>query len=159
MESLALKIAVTNKEIIDSFMEYFKHNFDKIKTIPTPYVTIEYVIHHMFIACNIWLGRIANEQFKVKKLADLSSKEEFFDEWSKVDSRFVEYCQTHKIGYEKIINIITLDGDEFKMTVEDILLHISHHSFLHRGHLGTIIRINNLKPLPGLDWVDVNMQR
>lgn len=153
MGNLALKIATTNKEINDTFREYFKDNFDKTKIIQTPYGTIEEVIYHMFFASNIWLGRIANEQFKVKKLEELSTKEEFFDEWS----RFMEYCLKHNLDYEKIIDVKTLDGEVFKMTVEDILLHISHHSFLHRGHLGAIIRINNLNPLPGPDWVDINM--
>ena len=157
MKNLALKIAVTNKELNDSFRDYFKDNFDKMKMIQTPYGIIESVIYHMFLASNIWLGRIANEKFPIKKLADLTTNEMFFEEWSNIDVRFVEYCKKNDLDFEKVIDVKTLDGNEFKLTVEDILLHISHHSFLHRGHLGTIIRIHNLKPLPGLDWIDVNM--
>lgn len=157
MGNLALKIAITNKELNDTFRDYFKDNFDETKMIQTPYGNIESVIYHMFFASNIWLGRIANQQFEIKKLGDLRSTQEFFTEWIKIDSRFVEYCKTHDIDYDKIIDVKTLSGEEFKLSVEDILLHISHHSFLHRGHLGAIIRTHNLPPLPGPDWVDINM--
>jgi len=157
MKNIAQKIALTNKEVNDTFRDYFKENFDKTKIIQTPYGTVESVIYHMTQATIIWLGRIANEKFELKKLSDLKVSQDFLDEWLTIDSKFVDYCDTHDLDYEKIIDVKTLDGVEFKMTVEDILLHISHHSFLHRGHLGTIIRLNDLKPLPGPDWVDINM--
>lgn len=157
MANLAEKIAVTNKELNDTFRDYFKVNFNETKLIQTPYGSIESVIYHMFFATNIWLGRIANQQFEIKRLSNLTTNQDFFNEWLKIDTRFVEYCQTHDLNYDKIIDVKTLSGEEFKLSVEDILLHMSHHSFLHRGHLGTIIRINNFPPLPGPDWIDINM--
>lgn len=157
MTNLAKKIAVTNKLLNDSYREYLNEEFETIKTITTPYGDVGSVIYHMMFATNVWLNRISKEKGNMKPYTELKSKDVFFEEWLKADTRFVDFTSNNSFDYAKIIDVKTLDGQEFKLSVEDILLHISHHSFLHRGHLGAIIRINNLKPLPGLDWVDANI--
>ena len=156
MKDFAYRIAFTNNLLNNSFREYFKDDFENLRTISTPYGEVGTILYHIFNGTNIWLNRIANENALIGSYDDLRSKKEFFSEWIKVDQRFMNIIQNYKIDYTKILQIKTKSGNEYKISVEDALLHLSHHNFQHRGNLGSIIRLNDLKPLPGLDWIDAN---
>ncbi len=158
MKNLAEKIATTNKQLNDSYREYFNNKFEAIKVLNTPYGELGTIIYHMFDATNRWLNRILNEENKIKSYIDLGSEQDFFNEWIKVDNRFISYAKQNSIDYNKIIHVVTSSGEEINLSIEDALLHISHHSFQHRGHLGALVRIHTLDPLPGLDWVDINKE-
>ena len=65
--------------------------------------------------------------------AKLSTEKEFFDEWVKVDRRLLDYFDKHKytIDYKQKISLTFGSGREWHITIEDCLMHMSHHSFYH----------------------------
>jgi len=59
------------------------------------------------------------------------------------------------IDYSKKIMMRFGSGKEWWITTEDLLMHMSHHAFYHRGALGAVVRLNNLEPLPASNWLGV----
>ena len=157
LTSLAEKIALTNNMLNESFREYFNDNFENLRTIPTPYGELGTILYHIFKATNVWLNRISSQNVEMKSYKELITKQEFYDEWIKIDQRFLTLAKETVFDYTKVLHVTTSSGDQFTVKVEDALLHLSHHSFQHRGNLGSIIRLQNLEPLPGLDWIDANL--
>ena len=155
--SLAEKIALTNKMLNESFREYFNDDFENLRTISTPYGELGTILYHIFKATNVWVNRISGQNAIMRSYEELITKNDFYDEWIMVDQRFVTLSKETEFDYSKMLRVTTKSGEDFTVTVEDALLHLSHHSFQHRGNLGSIIRSQNLKPLPGLDWIDANL--
>jgi uncharacterized damage-inducible protein DinB len=154
MPNIFLDLALVNMNLNNKVRTGIKDDFNKIRTLETPYGELGHIIYHLFEAVHIWLNRITNNYLEIKSYNELSEQNEFFNIWKSIDKRFISY--TENIGssfdYNKIIIFNKKSGDVLQMLLGDILMHISHHSFYHRGQIATLLRINNFIALPDLDW-------
>ena len=96
------------------------------------------------------------EESKLKQYSDLSTKEEFFKEWERVDNRLMTYLESDnnntKENLTRTIHVNIAPDVEFDTTIEDLFMHTSHHSMYHRSTIGALIRLNNFPPLPQSTW-------
>ena len=73
--------------------------------------------------------------------------------WEKTDERLLEV--THKIVDDNKFNKeFTYSHDKkkyYRMTYEELFLHLSHHSYYHRGQLAMIFRQCGLNKAPVTD--------
>ena len=154
MSDIIEKTALVNYKLNNLIRSHFKDNFDEIRKIKTPYGEIGQIMYHIFDSHNFWINQLMNDNYELKDYFDLNTEKEFFDEWIKVDKRFIGFTETNteKVNYKKEINVIFAPGEELMMTIDNIIMHMSHHSFYHRGTLGAVIRMNNLPPLPNSTW-------
>ena len=125
-----------------------------MRRLKTPYGELGELMYHIFDSPNYWLDHLTKEVMPLKDYKDITSVAEFYEEWKKVDERLIKYLEENdgKINYKLIVHIVFEPGNEADIRIEDILMHISHHSFYHRGQLATIVRNTNLEPLPMSNW-------
>ena len=152
----AMKISTVNIKLNNKVRNHFKDNFSEVRKILTPYGELGEIMYHIFDSVDYWLDKMFDEESKLKKYGELKTKEDFFKEWERVDNRLIRYLETNdnntKQNLERTIHVNFTPDVEFDTTVEDLFMHISHHSMYHRSTLGALIRINNFPPLPNSTW-------
>ncbi|MHA1941860.1 MAG: DinB family protein [Candidatus Hodarchaeales archaeon] len=119
----------------------------------TPYGTIlDLVIHH-FNATNRWLSRLGYEPLKEKETSfeNLQWKE-ILTEWEKTDKKLIQYVESinDEDFFHNTISYVIPKG-KFSNKVEEILIHLTHHGYYHRGQLAILLRQYNLPPAPATD--------
>lgn len=149
-----MKIVEVNLRLNNKIRNHFKDNFAEVRKIQTPYGELGEIMYHIFDSADYWLDIMLAEKSTLKKYADLTTKEEFFKEWERVDNRLLTYVEKNnsKENLKRTFHVKFTPETEFDTTVEDLLMHISHHSMYHRSTLGVLIRINNFPPLPHSTW-------
>ena len=150
----AQKIGIVNYKLNERIRNHFKNNFDEIREIKTPYGELGELLYHIFDSPNFWLDIITNEKVALKPYTELKNCDEFYTEWRRVDVRLQDYLANKKeaIDYSRKIHVSFGPDEEFNTSVEELLMHISHHSFYHRGMVGALVRMHNLPPLPTSNW-------
>ena len=154
MNDLIVDLALVNLNLNNKIRLSIKDDFATIRRTNTPYGELGELIYHMFEAINVWLDRITKNVISLSDYSKDLNDDSFFNEWIKVDKRFLDYANnlSNKVNFEDLIFFRNRSGESFQIPLQDILMHISHHSFYHRGQIATLIRINNFNPLPDLDW-------
>ncbi|MFW9929041.1 MAG: DinB family protein [Candidatus Thorarchaeota archaeon] len=152
---MTLTIAQVNYDLNENIRKQCNDNFNEIRKIMTPYGEIGEIMYHLFDDVNFWMNNLTGVNYELKNYNDLTTKKEFYDEWTKADKRLVDYFEKseNNIDHKKKIRMVFGSGKEWFITIKDILMHLSHHAFYHRGVLGAVIRINNLPPLPSSNWL------
>ena len=149
----AKKIGLVYFRLNENIRNHFEDSFDKIRTLKTPYGEMGEIMYHIFDSPNIWLNFLTGETIELKPYNKLTSKKLFYDEWKMVEERLQKYLEYSKeLDYGKRMHIVFDDGFEMNTSIEELLMHISHHAFYHRGTLGVLVRENNLPPLPSSNW-------
>lgn len=150
----AKKLGLVFFKLNENIRNHFEDSFDTIRTIKTPYGEMGEIMYHIFESPNIWINFLLNETIDVKPYNELTSKELFYDEWKMVEGRLQKFLENSKdLEYGKRMHIrFEDDGFEMDSSIEELLMHISHHAFYHRGALGALVRENNLPPLPSSNW-------
>jgi uncharacterized damage-inducible protein DinB len=122
----------------------------------TPYGTILDLIIHTFEALNVWLERMKKRPpvTKRKTSSDYKNWSDIFSAWEAADQLFLQMMEffpddedfDQKIRYRR-------RGDEtiYEVALGDVILHMSHHGFYHRGQLALLLRQYGYKPAPPTD--------
>ncbi|MFX0184406.1 MAG: DinB family protein [Candidatus Hodarchaeota archaeon] len=122
----------------------------------TPYGVILDLIIHIFEALNVWLERMKKKPpvDQRKTSTDYKSLSEVLSAWNTADQLFLQVIESllddenfnQKIRYRR-------RGEQTTYEVElgDIILHMSHHGFYHRGQLALILRQYGYNPAPPTD--------
>ena len=154
MDNIILDIAQVNLNLNVKVRKGIEKEFDQIIKISTPYGELGELIYHLFSAIHVWTNRISDTQFTIPEYKDLTNKGSFFKEWITIDSRFVDFAKMYgtKLDYSKKILYKTKSGNKYETTVKEIIMHMGHHSFYHRGQIALLLRLHNFQPLPNLDW-------
>ena len=154
MDNIILDIAQVNLNLNVKVRKGIEKEFDQIIKISTPYGELGEIIYHLFSAIHVWTNRISDTQFTIPEYKDLTNKELFYNEWIKIDTRFINFAKMYgaKLNYSKQVSYKTKSGNQYETIVKDIIMHMGHHSFYHRGQIALILRLHNLQPLPNLDW-------
>lgn len=150
----ARKICSVNYYLNNKIRKHFRDNFDEVRTIQSAYGELGEIIYHIFDSANYWLDIMSGQEELLQSYEELKSPRDFFTEWEKVDKRLIEYVEQNnsKENLTRTIHVQFSPEEEFDTTVEDLLMHISHHSMYHRSTLGALIRIHGLDPLPHSTW-------
>ncbi len=154
---MVVDIANVNFELDERIRDHYKGKFDENRRIMTPYGELGEIMYHIFDDVNFWVNNITGVTEELRAYAELTTEKEFFDEWNKVDKRLLDYFEKNKnsINYKQKISLKFGSGREWHITIEDCLMHMSHHSFYHRGILGAAVRMTNKEPLPSSNWLDI----
>ncbi len=119
----------------------------------TPYGTIlDLVIHH-FNAINTWLSRLGYESLEKNEVnyANLEWKE-ILTRWKETDKKLIQFVES--IEDEVVLNksiSYKIPKGKFRNKIEEILFHLTHHGYYHRGQLAVLLRQYNLPPAPATD--------
>lgn len=150
----AQKIGLVFQRLNENVRKHFTDNFDQIRRIKTPYGELGEILYHIFDSPNVWINYLSEKEVILQPYNDLKTRDEFYNEWKMVEKRLLDYIDTIKDPgtYKKKMHIVFEPGEEIDTSVEELLMHISHHGFYHRGTLGAIIRVNGITPLPSSNW-------
>ena len=150
----AKKLGFVFCRLNENIRNHFEDSFDQVRTIKTPYGEMGEIMYHIFESPNIWINFLTNKTIEVKPYNELTTKELFYAEWKMVEARLTKYLENSKeLDYGKRMHIkFEDDGFEMDTSIEELLMHISHHAFYHRGTVGALARENNLAPLPSSNW-------
>ncbi|MFX0051329.1 MAG: DinB family protein, partial [Candidatus Hermodarchaeota archaeon] len=140
MKEQFIKLARLNMWANERFREVFKDLKLNDLQKETPYGVILDLIIHNFEALNVWLERMEKKPLveKRKTSADYNSVSEVMSAWNETDHLFLQVMKSfqddedfnRKIEYRR-------RGEEttYQVALGDVILHMSHHSFYHRGQL------------------------
>ncbi|MFX0150949.1 MAG: DinB family protein [Candidatus Hodarchaeota archaeon] len=156
MKEQFIKLARLNMWANERFREVFKDLKLNDLQKETPYGVILDLIIHNFEALNVWLERMEKKPLveKRKTSADYNSVSEVISAWNETDQLFLQVMKSfqddedfnRKIEYRR-------RGEEttYQVALGDVILHMSHHSFYHRGQLALLLRQYGYKPAPPTD--------
>ncbi len=113
--------------------------------LKTPYGTVFDLVIHLFNAINHWLDYIDTEYTFPRKDPDvnLSDWSVTLNLWKKTDHRWIKVIES--------LEEFTSSFGNHKMIVGEMFLHISHHSYYHRGQLAMFFRQHHLPKFPETD--------
>ncbi len=130
-----------NKEIAETMLG--------IESLPDKPLSL---MSHIINARIIWLSRIKNE---VSDLAvwKVYNKSEIADELIKSSSALTDFISSlPEDDFKKSIHYKNTKGENFNSALEDILIHMTHHSAYHRGQIVLLIK-NLVTTLPYTDYI------
>lgn len=158
---MPLDISQVNFELNERIRTHFEGRFAEVRAIETPYGQVGELMYHIFEDVNFWTNKLTGNSIQLKNYADLLTEEQFFEEWTKADQRLLKYFKENKntIDHSKKISLKFGSGKEWLVSIDDIFMHMSHHTFYHRGALGTAVRMLKLSPLPPSNWLDIVIEK
>lgn len=119
----------------------------------TPYGLLRELIIHLFNSINHWFDYIDIENYIPRKDSDINyfNWVEIKKLWIATDERFMNF----------VLNINDLDefnnrfsyheDPSYSIAWGELFLHLSHHSYYHRGQIAMLLRQNNLIKAPITD--------
>ena len=110
------------------------------------------LLSHIINAQKIWLGRIKNENpnTQVWQIYDRTEIKDKINHSSSGLLEFIESISGNDI--KKMISYKNTRGDKFTTAIEDMLIHLTHHSAYHRGQIVLLIK-DMIPVLPGTDYI------
>ncbi len=134
-----------------------------LKTIPlekfnieTPYGLLIERIIHIFVSVNMWLDRIKdNSPLEVSTAKNYGSWQEIEDAWVTADKRLLDFVSQfdNPDHFEKEVSYKSLKTNNFSSTINNILIHLSHHQMYHREQIAMILRQFEPPPVPSTDEI------
>jgi uncharacterized damage-inducible protein DinB len=126
--------------------------FDERKS---SFSSIAKTLTHVLDSEHVWLKRLQGVNLKQFPSAGLTiAKDELIDGFEKRSEELLAFVQSK--GDEFIstsIDYITLKGQPFRDTVEDMLYHVVNHGTYHRGQIITMMREAGIETLPATDLI------
>lgn len=129
-----------------------RQNIETIKPrdlqLKTPYGSLSDLIIHLFNAVNHWLDYIDVKYAFPRRTPDIDFQDwsQVLSLWKRTDTRLIQVVDSF-IDDSKFEEIV----EKLEMTIGDMILHLSHHSFYHRGQIAMFIRQKELGKLPDTD--------
>ena len=157
MKQMILSLVKINIDANEKTRQVLGPKFDELSNLETPYGHFTKFVYHSFWAINLWLDRLTagQEKFVSKLISDLRAKNDLFSEWKRTDQRWINYVKNlpKTTNFEQVIHYQSTSGRSFTTPLKDILVHMSHHSFYHRGQLALLLRLHGKTPLPPTDVI------
>ena len=157
MKALCLKQAKLNSwanNILRENMESL--TFDDLE-IKTPYGTIHQLTVHLINTINHWLD-FFDEYFKFPRGEDDIDYSNWLDVlklWEDTDKRLEDVIEDFDENELEDYFLYSHNNvEQYKMKFCDLFLHLTTHSYYHRGQLALLFRQNNLTPFAPFDADD-----
>jgi uncharacterized damage-inducible protein DinB len=109
----------------------------KMKEIPD---RAKQLISHILTAQQIWHVRLTGDEFTSSAFPEIDSSEWMHRLDSNMNNMKQYIHSISEVDFKNIITYTNTKGDVFKNSVEEILMHITHHSAYHRGQIIQLIR-------------------
>lgn len=144
------------KEILIRLIDYeFYGNKKIIQSLQTAVYPSERAIElmsHILSAEEVWLNRMQENilQIQVWQKIPLNDLLPVLEKNNHSIKKFLVSIQDENLL--KNITYLTSKGEQFTNTIQDIILHLSHHSAYHRGQIAQLIRSASEKP-PVTDYI------
>ncbi|MCE9501899.1 MAG: hypothetical protein K8R21_15575, partial [Leptospira sp.] len=107
---------------------------------------------HILNASNIWLNRIEGKPDPYGPWREIP-KEDLENETNLLKTRLENLLLTYSESFGNEIRIYkNTKGDEFKNSIENILLHVTHHGAYHRGQIVQLLKEKH-KNAPATDYI------
>lgn len=110
------------------------------------------IMSHIINAQIVWLSRIKNEASDVT-VWQVYEKSGIQEALNKSSSGLIEFINAiSENDLREIIRYSNTKGEKFNSSLEDILIHLTHHSAYHRGQI--VLMLKTLVPaLPNTDYI------
>ena len=124
----------------------------------TPYGTLLQLTIHLMSAINHWFDFFDHTftiDWKDNKI-DYTNWRKISDLWKRTDERFENIVESFPSddSFEEYFEYSHNKKDYYKMKFSELFLHLSCHSYYHRGQLVMFFRQNDLKISPPVDADD-----
>jgi uncharacterized damage-inducible protein DinB len=153
MLSVTTKILNLRKVIVAMLIQFCKYNnwansllLDALKAnrylLPESCITL---FSHIVNAQKIWVSRIngVTTNIAVWQVNDLETCSLLLEESANALSK-IEYLEAKEAP---IIKYTTSIGDNYEMSIYDILLHVFNHGTYHRAQIAKEMKLHNIKPV------------
>jgi uncharacterized damage-inducible protein DinB len=106
-------------------------------------------LNHIYVVDRLFRARLADEPVpfqatntkETPTLAGLRADVEATDAW------YVDYVSTlAEPALSRVLSFTFADGDAGRMSVEEILLHVTAHGAYHRGNVGQVLKSIDIAP-------------
>jgi uncharacterized damage-inducible protein DinB len=126
-------------------------------SIKTPYGTIMDLTIHLINTINHWLD-FFDDYFKFPRGEEDFDYNDFIDVlklWEQTDKRLEDVIEAFDENeFEDYFTYSHDKVEQYKIKFCDLFLHLTCHSYYHRGQLALIFRQHDLAPLPPIDADD-----
>ncbi|MFX1511345.1 MAG: DinB family protein, partial [Promethearchaeota archaeon] len=125
-------------------------------TYYTPFGSLGNLVIHIFNTINTWLDRLEGKrQSPLFNLDDFENWSDVLAAWESADERFMQLVKElpEDYNFKRVIQYTSYRGIEFESPLDEILLHVSHHGFHHRGQIALLLRLEEQQPAPQLDAI------
>jgi uncharacterized damage-inducible protein DinB len=156
MKEQFIKLAKMNMWANERFREVLRDLELNDLQKETPYGVILDLIIHNYEALNVWLERMEKKPVvdRKKTSRDYKSVSEVISAWITADQLFLQVMESFQDDEDfnrKIIYRRRGEEETYQVALGDIILHMSHHGFYHRGQLALLFRQYGYKPAPPTD--------
>src|SRR5262245_58730791 len=144
---------MTDKKTLDRHLEYTAWATNRllkaVGSIPADQLlhdfktgdhTIVGTLAHIFGADRIWLDRVMGRRrgaFLEDRERDLKA---LCDEWPKLHSAWREWLAGYREDLNLPIEYTSMQGDLYRSTASEIILHVVNHGTHHRGQVSGFLR-------------------
>lgn len=131
---------------------------DKIDLpVNSSFASIRKTLYHMWDAQVIWQTRIKGNPITTWPSKEFNgSIEEACTQFRESSVEFISLVEKEKS--DLLITYHTLDGKEFKSTLEDIIIHVVNHGTYHRGQIITLLRQCGFTDVGSTDFIRFTRQ-
>lgn len=106
-------------------------------------------LNHIHTVDRIWAGHLRGEPhgFKASNTEATPTLDELRASVEQVNGWYLDYVRSLKPEqFEDVLSFRFTDGDAGRMSREEILAHVIHHSSHHRGNVGMLMKLVNVAP-------------
>jgi uncharacterized damage-inducible protein DinB len=125
------------------------------KYVPSSFPSLQKTLIHMLDADSIWWQRIQGSTPIIAPGKNFQGDiTELINQLLIQDEQWINYINLLDINaLESEFSYTNLKGEPFIQPLYQILLHLFNHGTYHRGQLVTILRVLEIKNIPGTDFV------
>ncbi|MHA2296599.1 MAG: DinB family protein [Candidatus Hodarchaeales archaeon] len=155
MNDQYIKLAKLNSWANDELRKVMGEFNSEMLKLGTPYGTIHDLVIHLINAINHWLDFFDYDHYIPRSNNDIdyNNWNEVLTLWKKTDKRLSSVIETfnEEEGFEREFIYSHNREKHYRMSFGDLFLHLSHHSYYHRGQLAMLFRQNDLRVAPPTD--------
>ena len=114
-----------------------------------PLSTCIRTLNHIYVVDRLFRARLAGEPapFHATNTKETPTLAQAASDVAATDAWYVDYTGTLADGaLARVIDFTFADGDSGRMSVEEILLHVSLHGGYHRGNVGQMLKSIDVAP-------------
>ena len=122
--------------------------------LQSSFPTIRKTLYHIWDAQAIWYSRLKGVSFNSWPSKDFTGTLDEACAGLLLSSReFISLVENCNGDFSRVVTYQTLDGKEFKNTVEEVVTHCMNHGTYHRGQLITMLRQAGFKQVGSTDYI------
>jgi uncharacterized damage-inducible protein DinB len=106
-------------------------------------------LNHIYVVDRLFRARLAGEPapFHATNTKETPSLTQLRGDVAATDAWYVDYvAKADESALARVLSFTFADGDAGRMTVEEILLHVTAHGAYHRGNVGQMLKAIDVAP-------------